>query len=260
MLDHIDELLRNTGENSELKSLKHRAEKIKAELEAIDINLFHKLRTDLKTQGYTGAEFKNLVNEYVDLTNNGCHNEAGYDNLDLFINNLLPLQAMPGQTRDLEPEMVYYQKTPARIVFELARQIHFTEGDVFFDLGSGLGQAAMLVNLLSGVTVKGIEFEPAFCAYATQCAAALNLANITFINTDARKADYTGGTVFFMFTPFKGQIMLDVLAALQKESLRRKITIITYGPCTAQVASQSWLHCANLADGHIYKLAVFTSL
>jgi SAM-dependent methyltransferase len=231
-------------------------------LEEIDTNLFQKLRADIKSGGYTGKAFINLVNEYVDfnVADNEHQEYPGYDNLDIFINGLSPLQTMPEQTKDLEPEMVYYQKTPARVIFELVEKVHFGNDDVFFDLGSGLGQVAILVNLLTGITVKGVEFEPAFCDYARACAAELNLTNVTFINADARKADYSDGTLFFMFTPFRGDIMQEVLAILRKESLQRKIKIITYGPCTAQVASQNWFHFATPKNDDVYKLAVFTSL
>ncbi|MGF7042109.1 class I SAM-dependent methyltransferase [Mucilaginibacter lappiensis] len=262
IIDQIEELLRKTDQPDELTLLKYRAEKIKSELEEIDINLFQRLQAKIKTEGYTGKGFKNLINEYVDFNwdPNNYQEEIGYDNLDIFINGLSPFQTMPEQTKDLEPEMVYYQKTPARIVFELVEKVHFTKEDVFFDLGSGLGQVAILVNLLAGVTAKGIEFEPTFCDYAKACAAELNLSNVSFINVDARKADYSEGTVFFMFTPFKGEILQEVLAVLKKESLLRKIKIITYGPCTAQVALQSWLDFAAPKDDNIYKLGVFTSL
>jgi hypothetical protein len=171
----------------------------------------------------------------------------------------MPLQTIPEQAKDLEPEMVYYQKTPARIVFELVEESHFMKEDVFFDLGSGLGQVAILVNLLTGITVMGIEFEPAFCDYARDCAVELNLSNVTFINIEARTADYSGGTIFFMFTPFRGEMMQEVLEILRREALLRKIKIITYGPCTAQVALQNWLHSASPIDDNIYKLTFFTS-
>jgi SAM-dependent methyltransferase len=210
---------------------------------------------------YPGKEFKSLVNQYFDF-NSACNKdqeEIGYDNLDIFINRLFPFETMPEQTKDLEPEMVYYQKTPARMVFELVEKSGFTKEDVFFDLGSGLGQVAILVNLLTGISVKGIEFEPAFYEYARDCAMELNLFNVTFINVDARKADYSEGTVFFMFTPFRGEMLQEVLDLLRKESLLRKIKIITYGPCTAQVALQSWLDFAAPKDDHIYKLGVFSS-
>ncbi len=262
LIDQIDALLQKVANPDELISLKHRAEKIKSELEEIDTNLFQKLRADIRTGKYKGEEFKNVVSEYVDfnLDDSEHQEEAGYDNLDIFINGLFPFHIMPEQTKYLEPGMVYYQKTPARIVFELAEKCQFAKEDVFFDLGSGLGQVAILVNLLVGVTVNGVEFEPAFCDYAIHCAAEFNLPQVTFINADARKADYSEGTIFFMYTPFSGEMLQEVLVLLRKESLMRKIKIITYGPCTAQVALQSWLDFVGPKDDNIYKLAVFTSL
>jgi hypothetical protein len=262
LIDQIDALLKKTVRQDELILLKYRAEKVKSELEEIDTKLFQKLRADIRAGKYTGGEFKNMVTEYVDfnLDDSEHQEEAGYDNLDIFINGLFPFHTMPEQTKDLEPGMVYYQKTPARIVFELVEKCQITKEDVFFDLGSGLGQVASLVNLLAGVTVKGVEFEPAFCDYARDCAAEFNLSNVTFINADARKADYSEGTIFFMYTPFSGKMLQEVLALLRKESLFRKIKIITYGPCTAQVALQSWLDFAGPNDDNIYKLTVFASL
>ncbi|MDB5151895.1 MAG: Histone methylation protein, partial [Mucilaginibacter sp.] len=204
VINQIDDLLQKTAQPDQLILLKYHAEKVKSELEEININLFQRLQANIRIERYKGKEFKDLINEYVDfnLDNNERQEEIGYDNLDIFINGLFPFQIMPEPTKDLEPEMVYYQKTPARIVFELVAKSHFTKEDVFFDLGSGLGQVAILVNLLAGITAKGVEFEPAFCEYARDCAADLNLSNVTFINADARKADYSQGTIFFMYTPF----------------------------------------------------------
>ncbi len=262
IIDRVEELLKNTNQPDQLLLLKNCAGNVKAGLEAININLFKKLRASIGSGEYKGKKFKDLINEYMvfDLAGNEHEQDAGYDNLDLFINGLFSFQDVPEQTLDLEPEMVFYQKTPARIIFELAEKLHFTKYDVFFDLGSGLGQAAMLVNLLAGIRTIGIEFEPAFCNYARDCAAKLNLPNVSFVNIDARKADYSKGTIFFMYTPFKGKILQEVLGALKKESLRRDIKIITYGPCTAEVASQSWLQCAGAFNSSIYKLNVFSSL
>jgi precorrin-6B methylase 2 len=141
--------------------------------------------------------------------------------------------------------MVFYQKTPARIIFKMVKAGRFTKDDVFFDIGSGLGQVAMLVNLLSGIRTVGVEFDPAFCKYSEDCAAMLGLQEIAFINADAREADYSLGTVFFMYTPFKGKMLQDVLEMLKQESLKRKIRIVTYGPCTPEVAAQDWLRLVS---------------
>jgi len=261
IIDQIEELLGKTAHPNELILLKYRAEKVKSELEEIDIRLFQRLQANIRTGGYSGKEFKKLINEYVDFNvdDNQQQEEPGYDNLDIFINGLTLFQTVPEPTKNLEPEMVYYQKTPARIVFELAERSHFTKEDVFLDLGSGLGQVTILINLLAGITARGIEFEPAFCDYAGDCAANLSLSNVTFINADARKADYSEGTVFFMFTPFRGEILQEVLEMLRKESLRRKIKIITYGPCTPLVAFQNWLNFATPGGNDLYRLGFFSS-
>ena len=167
---------------------------------------------------------------------------------------------MPEQSKELEPEMVFYQKTPVRIIFELAGKCNFASSDVFFDLGSGLGQVPMLVNLLTGIKSIGIEFEPAFCEYSMNCAKELGLSDVHFINTDARKADYSGGNVFFMYTPFEGDMLKEVLEMLLKESLERGIRIITYGPCSSVVATESWL-IPESDTGSInpYELYIFRS-
>ena len=261
IIDHLDDLLRKTASTTELAVIRRRAEKVKAKLEEIDATLFQQLREKIQTAALRGEEFKTLVGNYINLNpeDNPRHDEPGYDNLDEFINGLFPFQTMPDQSKALEPEMVFYQKTPARVVFELVEKADFKDEDVFFDLGSGLGQAAILVNLLAGIKTTGVEIEPNFCQYARDCAEDLNLSNITFINGDARSTDYSEGTVFFMYTPFNGQILEDVLEILRKESLMRNIRIITYGPCTLQFGLQTWLKRVGSADNNAHKLAVFSS-
>ncbi len=259
--EQIEELLQENGQTNALLLLKHRAEKIEHGLGEIDTILFQKLQAGIRTAVHTGTAFKQLVNEYFDF--DSCHKqpqeEPAYDNLDAFINHLFSFQPPPSQTKELEPEMVRYQKTPARIVFELAEKSYFKDDDVFFDIGSGLGQVAILVYLLTGVAARGVDFEPAFCRYAVECTNALNLSNVEFINVDARQADFSKGTIFFMYTPFKGTMLQEVLEALRKESLQRKITLVTFGPCTAEVAKQSWLDSAEPKDDDSYKLAYFVS-
>jgi hypothetical protein len=260
IIGRIEGLLEKAAGPDELILLKYRAEKMKADLEETDARLFRKLRAKIRAGNFSGKKFRKLVSECCELNpERGQQNEPGFDNLDVFVNGLLSVGAMPEQTKDLEPEMVYYQKTPARIFFELADKGYFGREDVFFDLGSGPGQAAILVNLLTGIPVKGVEFEPAFCACARDCAAALNLSNAVFINADARQTDYSEASVFFMYTPFTGAIMTGVLARLKEESLQRKIRIITYGPCTIEVARQNWLNVTAPHDGNIYKPAIFSS-
>ena len=259
IIEQIEWLLPNAIDYTSLQLLKKRAEKARSTLLELDNKLYKKLRERIQKGKNIGGKFKELVNKCVDIEKKDKEG-PDYDDLDTFINGLFQINDIPEQLKELEPEMVFYQKTPARIIFELVEKFPFTENDVFFDLGSGLGQVAILVNLLTGITTRGIEYEPAFCDYASDCAAALNLSNVSFINTDARQADYSKGTVFFMFTPFSGEMMQEVLEILRKESLERRIKVITYGPCTADVALESWMHGEMVVGDNDYKLGIFESL
>lgn len=256
----IEELLLRASTDESLLKLKREAEDLKHKLERIDLHLHERLREEIRNGAYTGTLFTEMVAEYsgYDVTANEGDNEVGYDNLDIFINGLLSTGNVPEPLMEPEPEMVYYQKTPARIIFQLA-VASIKPADIFIDLGSGLGQVNMLVNLISGAVCTGIEWEPAYCEYAAVCAAALNLTNVTFINTDARKADFSSGTVFFMYTPFWGSMMQDVLDKLRLESAKKRIRVFTYGPCSTQVAGQEWLRCIKGRTENPYQLCEFTA-
>ncbi|WP_374948864.1 class I SAM-dependent methyltransferase [Mucilaginibacter sp.] len=253
----VDGMLAQHGKYHDLLLLQTKNEQIKASLELVDKCLFQQLKAELINGLYRGEDFKNLVGQYIDLTKG--EPDGRYDNLDLFVNRLLPASDWPAQSIDLEPEMVYYQKTPARVVFEMAQQCGLITTDVFFDIGCGLGQVAILISLLTGAQVKGIEIDPAFCAYSVACAGQLNLNNIEFLTTDARDADYTQGTCFFMYSPFTGVMLDSVLERIRRQTADRQIRVITYGPCTAQVARQSWLTMVSGNVENNYRLALFSS-
>jgi hypothetical protein len=73
--------------------------------------------------GCTGTALKGLIDEYVGRDSSGSRqqDELGYDSLDVFINGLLLIQAVPVETKVREPEMVYYQQTPASSLSERTR-------------------------------------------------------------------------------------------------------------------------------------------
>lgn len=257
IIDRIDGLL-TPGPNIDLDHLKLQAKKAKHRLEEIDGHLFKKLREQIRSGDYAEGSFKKMLCKYcgVDINQSG---KIGYDNMDTFINALLTNRLPPEATIAREPEMVFYQQTPARIILELAERARLTPGDIFFDLGSGLGQVPILVNLLTGAKTRGVEYDPAYCDYATACASKLNLANVAFINKQAQNCDYAEGSVFFMYTPFEGTMLQQMLEVLKKESLKRTIRTFTYGPCSPQLTQQSWLSCVNGPANDIYALYEFRS-
>jgi hypothetical protein len=247
IIDRIEGWLQREGPNKKLSVLKHRAEQAKRELEMIDIHLFQRLRGKIRTGTYTHPSFSDMIHLYLgDDASHSCpQGQTGYDQLDVFLNGLLADRPIPEPTIARAPEMLFYQKTPARIIFELTRLAELKPGDLFVDIGSGLGQVCILVNLISGAAASGIEYEPAYCHYAKTSASQLNLPNVDFINKDGRYGDYAQGTVFFLYTPFEGRMLQNMLDILQKESQKRTITIFTYGPCSPHVARQDWLYGNN---------------
>lgn len=73
-------------------------------------------------------------------------------------------------------------------------------------------------------------------------------------------ADYSSGTIFFLYTPCIGQMMQEVLALLQKVSHKKTIRIFTYEPYSMTIAGQNWLNCINGNPDKINKLYEFISL
>lgn len=65
IIDRIEGLQEHGTINNKLQTLKHRAEKVKLELEKIDINLFELLREDIRDKNYIKSSFKNLIGRYL---------------------------------------------------------------------------------------------------------------------------------------------------------------------------------------------------
>jgi hypothetical protein len=175
---------------------------------------------------------------------------SGYDWLDELIGGMLKLREP--ESADVRPgfEMVFYQPTPARHILQMLRLCALSAGDVLVDLGSGLGHVPILAALLTRARCVGIELEPTYIATARACACSLGLSRAEFQQQDARAADISTGTVFYLYTPFTGSILESVLRRLQQESRQRVLRICTFGPCTLTVAREPWLtaHATPEAD------------
>jgi len=234
----IDRINATQSCSDDLIDLKRHAISLIDDLAAINENIFRRLRTGIIDGSLRGESLRREFDRYVGERGAG---HRGYDHLDVFVNGLLRFDTMPQETRAREPEMVFYQPTPARVILELIEMIPITPQDIFIDLGSGLGQVCILVHLLTGARTHGIEFEPTYCDYACESARRFNLSHVEFVNGDARAASYMDGTIFFMYTPFKGAIMENVLQKIEQESRGRTVQICAYGECATQVSNQPWL-------------------
>jgi hypothetical protein len=261
IIDRIAGLLQTAKEPPGLDGLMPRAEAASGRLEAVDQELFRRLRAAIRSGGCRGTALRELIDGYVGPGSRGSRrrDECGYDGRDAFINGLLLSGALPVETVAGEPEMVPYQQTPARIILQLAEEARLTRDDVFYDVGCGLGQVPILVHLLSGAAARGIDVEPAFCDYARARAEEPDHTGVEFLSADARTADYSEGTVFYLYTPFTGRMLDAVLARLHGTAAAGRVRLFTYGPCTEQVAGQAWLRRIGGGGGDPYRLAQFES-
>ena len=181
----------------------------------------------------------------------------GYDYLDELVSGVLQFEEPSANIAQLQPEMVFYQPTPARHIFDLINRAALTERDVLIDLGSGMGHVPLLAAICTSARSIGIELEAAYVHCARQSAQALNLNNVAFIQQDARTADLSSGTVFYLYTPFIGTILRTVLDSLRHEAASRHIRICTFGPCTATIAEECWLEALGTLEPH--RLTIFGS-
>jgi hypothetical protein len=180
-----------------------------------------------------------------------------YDPLDVLLASLFDAGSLPNERAVLEAEMVAYQPTPGRAIVDLLERADLRADDVFVDLGSGLGWVVLLAACLSEARAIGIELEPVYCDAARSCARRLNLARAEFVEGDARVAPLQHGTVYFMYTPFRGAMLRQVLERLRAEAAQRAIRVCSYGPCTPELARQSWLQPRAAGVSGEDELAIF---
>lgn len=222
---------------------------LRATFDALNDDFYSALRDEIR-RGKAGPRLRRLLCE-------GRAEGDRYSALDDLVGGVLRL-VDPGSVAKLPPEMVFYQPTPARHIGELIERADIAERDVCIDLGSGLGHVPLLVSICTGAHGIGIEREAAYVDCARRCASALNVANVAFVRQDARDAQLSSGTVFYLYTPFTGSVLRSVLDALKREAATRAIRVCTYGPCTSTIAAERWLRADDPPSGD--RVAVFRSV
>ena len=156
------------------------------------------------------------------------------------------LSALPVETRDsaLEehlgiaepapdssppgPELIGYHASSVAAIVRALIEIPVVREDIFVDLGAGLGKVVLLAHLLTGASARGIELQPELVARAAAAASRL-AAEVKFVATDARDADLDSGTVFYLYAPFTGSVLSQVLRRLESIATRRAIVICGLG-------------------------------
>lgn len=218
-----------------------RANALRSRFETANETIFLALRSAISLRGNSHPISRFLTGLARDRDAQGPRPGFGFDLLDEVVSGILKLRG-PVDTGLLQsPEMVPYQPTPARHILNLIAAAHLSKDDTLVDLGSGLGHVPMLISILTGGRTLGVELEPDYVLSAEESARRLNLSSVQFVAADARMADLSSGSAFYLFSPFKGSILREVLQRLLRESGSRHIRICCLGPCTQVLQHEVWL-------------------
>jgi len=226
----------------------------RAQVEACNLALYARLRRDIQN-GTGGERLARLLAAWPSPADDPAGAREGFDARDELIAGVLQLAPPAAAQVCLDAEMVSYQPTPARHVLELLQRTALRADDVLVDLGAGLGHVPLLVALCSPARGLGIEIEPTYVQCAREAASALRLSRARFECCDVRDADLSAGTVFYLYTPFRGALMDRILAQLRAEAATRHIRVCSFGPCSQALQSQAWLQSS--APVQAGRVAVF---
>ena len=216
-----------------------RVKQLRSRLEAANAAIYHSIRGQIR-----GGAAPDCLLMWIE----SCRDPEprprpglSYDHLDELISGVLQLREPENAPAPPGPEMVFYQPTPVRHILGLVAAARPSASDVLVDLGSGLGHVAILASILTGACTIGIESEAAYVLSARGCASSLGLGRVSFIHQDAREADFSSATIFYLYTPFTGAILASVIGKLRQESTRRPIRICSLGPCSLTLGTEPWL-------------------
>jgi Histone methylation protein DOT1 len=251
----LDSQILLADSESDKSALYRRAMRLRTKLEGANSRFYEGVRDAIHRGAGRDALFRSADQLRYEAPLHGYPNALGaaesYDYLDELVSGVFRFEVTDEPKVNLSAEMVAYQPTPARHIFDLIRHIQLTAQDVFVDLGSGLGHLALLIAICTDARCIGVELEPSYVACSAKIARELNLTKATFLALDAREADLSGGTVFYLYTPFRGAILRAVLDRLRLESVTREIRVCTFGPCTPIVAAESWLSFDPAESSHM---------
>ena len=241
-----------------------RAKALQARLETVNAELYRSIRSEIlrgdPPRGLLPCLMGSASQKKDSADQNGSERVSpglGFDWRDELASDLLQFREPSELDLQRSWEMVPYQPTPVRHILELIRTEALSDDDLFVDLGSGLGHVPLLVSMLTGARCLGIEVQAGYVARAQECAESFHLSGARFMQGDAREADLSWGTVFYLYSPFTGSILTDVLRRLQMEGSRRSIRICSLGPCTRKVANERWLTASAPPDPE--RITVFHS-
>lgn len=146
---------------------------------------------------------------------------------DAWLDRLLGLEELPADGPALPAGCVPYLPCSVEVVTRALELARVGAGDVFVDVGSGIGRTTILAHLWTGAAAVGIEIQPALVRTARAIAGGLGLERVTTLEGDAteRVRELEHGTVLFLYCPFGADRVARTLDAIEPLALTRPLRL-----------------------------------
>ncbi|MFT3712640.1 MAG: hypothetical protein QM817_33745 [Archangium sp.] len=157
---------------------------------------------------------------------------------DAALDTLLDLTP-PRDSSSPGDNLIGYHASGLAPVCRAVLDVPMMASDVFIDLGAGRGRVVAIVSALTRSRTRGIELQPELVAAPAR--------GVTLEHADARTASLDDGTVFFLYTPFTGSVLAEVLSRLELVARHHAIVVCALGftlPCawlTPRETDAFWL-------------------
>lgn len=162
-----------------------------------------------------------------------------------WLEELLGVDRAPAASLPPHPELLGYHASGVGALLHLIRDTPVRAGDVFVDVGSGMGKVTLLVHLLTGARTVGLERDPVLVEAARERTARLGLSHaVTYVQGDARQTALQG-SVYFLYLPFSGAALEEAMERLEEATRGRAVTVCTLG---LDLARFTWLHPRECCD------------
>jgi len=157
------------------------------------------------------------------------------DERDAWVDRVFGLDAYIADGPELPRGCSPYLACPVDAVIAAIDEAAIDNADVFVDIGSGAGRVGLLVRLLTGAAVIGLEVQSALVAASRRHAQELKLERFSVVLGDASQlVRYVPiGSVFFFYCPFGGPRLdrvIDDLEAIAKMRTLRLCGVNTRFP------------------------------
>lgn len=147
---------------------------------------------------------------------------------DAWVERLLGLDTPGPLPRTADGELIGHHASGVGALLQLIREVPIRAGDVFVDLGSGLGKATLLTHLVSGAAVLGLERELVLVEAARARTVDLGLTGVSYVHGDARE-EVPEGSVYYLYLPFTGAALDAAMARLEEATRGRQVVVCTLG-------------------------------